>query len=34
MRAFEQEVRVGAMFWRAFHKTVRRWPLAVAADAG
>jgi hypothetical protein len=32
-RAFEQEVIGGEELWRAFDKTVRRWPLAVAADA-
>lgn len=30
-RAFEEEVIGGAVLWRAFDKTVRRWPLAVAA---
>src|SRR5882724_2462200 len=33
-RAFENECRVGRTLWRAFDKTVRRKPLAGAADAG
>jgi len=29
-----ERVRVGTMLWRAFDKTVRKKPLAGAADAG
>jgi hypothetical protein len=30
---FSKDVGVAAILWRAFDKSVWRWPLVVAADA-